>query len=79
MAVIIGRMGKAFEVVVGLLMVTFAMLLVVGSLRGCEAWTCDDMGRTAEVETKFDWLTGCYVKINGHWVPSSRWRAVEGD
>jgi len=45
----------------------------------CNDLSCSSLGREAGVQTKYTALSGCFVKINGKWIPENRWRTIEED
>lgn len=40
-------------------------------------WECENIGSTSNVPSKYVWpFGGCFVKVDGHWVPLRTWRNV---
>ena len=64
----------------GCLIVAGIAALVVGPFIGaysCSRMACHDITEETGTPAKHDWLSGCYVKVNGKWVPEGRWRNVD--
>jgi hypothetical protein len=45
----------------------------------CNDLSCSSLRQEAGVQTKYTVLNGCFVKINGKWIPENRWRTIEED
>lgn len=43
---------------------------------GCDNYNCSNLGTISGKETRYDVISGCFVKIDGQWVPVSRWRVT---
>lgn len=43
----------------------------------CDRYSCERIGIETGLETKWDFWSTCYVKVNGKWVPKDAWREVE--
>ena len=55
-------------------LVIVGILAVIASLGYTMAsWDCSNTGKAAQVETRFDFPSGCYVKIRDRWVPADKW------
>jgi hypothetical protein len=68
------------SVISGLVIAGLFLAFVVGIVscaHGADWVSCRSLGREASVPVKYSMLSGCYVQIDGHWFPASRWRAVE--
>lgn len=56
-------------------------LLVVAALLGCRYgfryWQCSDVGAESNKPTKYSVISGCYVQVDGKWLPAERWRGGE--
>lgn len=38
--------------------------------------SCGDVEKQASVPTKWSFWSGCYVQLDGKWVPEARWRTL---
>lgn len=57
------------------------MVLLVAVLIGGKYWldscSCDQLGEMTGKETKWRVLSGCYVKVDGRWIPRDSWRGEQ--
>jgi hypothetical protein len=56
--------------------IVFVAILMLG-WRGCEAIQCDEVGDATGKPTQFRFISGCYVKVDGRWVPRDSWRGEQ--
>lgn len=54
-------------------MVLLTVVLIIGSY-ALAVVKCDQIGEESAVDTKYRFISGCYVKIDEKWVPEERWR-----
>lgn len=69
------------EFIYGVIAITvgiiFTVSLIVGfvfAVRQYERLQCNRLSQTASVATRFDNINGCYVKVNGRFIPRENWR-----
>ena len=62
---------------VGVLVLVIPLIAIGGGAYGCSVASCSDTAEQANVPTKHSIWSGCYVQIDGHWVPADRWRSIE--
>lgn len=69
------------EVGDGIIMIVISLafigVMMVG-IKGCEAYKCSELRGQAEIQTKWHLVNGCFVRVDGKWIPDERWRAIEG-
>lgn len=65
---------ESFAVLIAFIVMFF---LFAGGAYGCSVMTCDNLGKEANVATKHNVLNGCFVNVDGKWIPEGRWRAVD--
>lgn len=63
----------------GLILVIGGSLFLIVALVSIPAlfydkMACNRFGMTSEVETKFDFMGGCYVKVDDKFIPKKNWR-----
>jgi hypothetical protein len=66
---------KAWGLMAGSLLMLFAVLLVWTRITG--AVECLDLDSQTPYKTKFSVLSGCYVEVDGRWVPRDSWRGEQ--
>lgn len=58
-----------------LLAVTVGLIVILfGGAMACSELTCEDLGDNSDVKTKYSWVSGCYVRVDGRWIPRDSWR-----
>lgn len=54
--------------------VVSAFLVMIVATVGMGKIGCDDLGDNSAVKTKYSWISGCYVHVDGRWIPRDSWR-----
>jgi len=65
----------AWAFYIGAIVLVFAIALGFG--RGVGAIACVDIESQTKYETKFSIFSGCYVHVDGRWVPRESWRGEQ--
>lgn len=65
----------------GLLVQLAIYLVALGAImlgfRGCGALQCDEVEQTTGRKTQFRLISGCYVQVEGRWIPQDSWRGEQ--
>jgi len=60
------------------LVVTLAFLGLVLCGSACWSYTsCDQKGEVTGRETEWRLISGCYIKVEGRWIPEDSWRGEQ--
>ena len=61
--------------------IRFSAAVLAAFVGGCillgylfTSYQCDNLSLITGKPTKYDFVSGCFVKIDGNWVPEERWR-----
>ena len=63
------------ELLVCVVLVAAAIALVFFSAASLARYSCSYYERTTGIETKFDWIAGCYVRIGDKMIPYGEYKA----
>lgn len=68
--------GKGAVAIFAAIGLTFLLMFCV--CYQLDRFSCRRLGEAASVKTKFDYVAGgCFVRLNGRWVPAKVWRGIE--
>jgi len=65
------------ELVILFLVLSLFMIGVVSFIHFVNVTDCNDISESTSYESKHITLGGCYVKIDGKWVPQENWLVSE--
>lgn len=61
---------SGFGIITTIILIGF---ILIGA-KACSEFKCEDIESNSGIKTKFSWWTGCYVKVQGRWIPKDSWR-----
>lgn len=61
----------------GLVISLGALVVMLLGLRGCDAWQCSEVEATTGRSTQWRLISGCYVEVDGRWIPRDSWRGEQ--
>ena len=57
--------------------VIFTALLMLFAGYLFPAWKCDEINAVTGRKTQYRLISGCYVEVDGRWVPRDSWRGEQ--
>lgn len=64
-------LGKAVAIV------SVCITLVIGAGIAAGSSQCKQFGKRSQVETTYEFPSGCFVKVDGQFIPRETWRVVK--
>ncbi len=53
------------------------LALAMGGAATCSCAKCDELTDVSNRPTKWKLISGCYVKVEGRWIPRDSWRGEQ--